>query len=385
MSHPAPAASETLVHMDMEPTAMNQQAFQALSSVTAPNTRCSSPVLRAEDDHMSDGGEYPANKPLFLNFTSDLAPFNSSKRQKTRKNNVYRVSGINILNRNSVDSKTAMERLQKRRENHNFVERRRRDNINQTITELAAAIPNSQRDGNKLHKGNVLRLAVEHIRDLQAENIQLRQQLGLASPHYPLSHAVGGTSTPSSSGQMSPLGGESSGMLSDATHSPSHVATTAEGANSSATAVSSTKLSPATSVTPNPSRRQSINHYHNSTPPYVGSSRPNMTLSGGPLTAPILGGSSASSTPVTPVFRPTQMDTLPHLNRYYAPPPSHGLPHITMPLPMPENLEHRLRENPNVVSTPLPSISNTPIPSVPNSPGISPNRPIEELVPLPQL
>ncbi|KAJ2831017.1 hypothetical protein GGI24_001730 [Coemansia furcata] len=125
--------------------------------------------------------EVQSNKPLFLNFTAELAPFGASnKKQKTKKSNVYKVSGVNILNRNSVDSKTALERLQRRRENHNFVERRRRDNINHTITTLSSLIPYCAEEGVKLNKGSILHMAVEYIRDMQdinsvlsAENIRL--------------------------------------------------------------------------------------------------------------------------------------------------------------------------------------------------------------------
>lgn len=39
------------------------------------------------------------------------------------------VHGVNILNKISIDSDTAMSRIKQRRETHNRVERRRRDNL----------------------------------------------------------------------------------------------------------------------------------------------------------------------------------------------------------------------------------------------------------------
>jgi hypothetical protein len=39
------------------------------------------------------------------------------------------VHGVNILNKISIDSETAMSRIKQRRETHNRVERRRRDNL----------------------------------------------------------------------------------------------------------------------------------------------------------------------------------------------------------------------------------------------------------------
>ncbi|KAJ1831649.1 hypothetical protein LPJ73_008083, partial [Coemansia sp. RSA 2703] len=117
-----------------------------------------------------------SNKPLFLNFTAELAPFNGSSRKQKKKSNVYKVSGVNILNRNSVDSKTALERLQRRRENHNFVERRRRDNINHTIMSLSTIIPYCAEEGVKLNKGSILHMAVDYIHDLQDINQALAEE-----------------------------------------------------------------------------------------------------------------------------------------------------------------------------------------------------------------
>jgi hypothetical protein len=45
------------------------------------------------------------------------------------ENNSFIVNGINILNRNSLDCDTMMNRIIQRRKTHNRVERRRRDKI----------------------------------------------------------------------------------------------------------------------------------------------------------------------------------------------------------------------------------------------------------------
>lgn len=45
------------------------------------------------------------------------------------KNQSFVVNGINILNKNSVDSDTAMHRIMQRRKTHNRVERRRRNRM----------------------------------------------------------------------------------------------------------------------------------------------------------------------------------------------------------------------------------------------------------------
>jgi hypothetical protein len=68
-----------------------------------------------------------------------------------------------------LDSKTVVERIQKRRENHNHVERRRRDCINDTIYKLSQVIPyanattSSTVGQQKLNKHNVLKSALDHI------------------------------------------------------------------------------------------------------------------------------------------------------------------------------------------------------------------------------
>ncbi|KAI7870937.1 hypothetical protein BDF14DRAFT_1314999 [Spinellus fusiger] len=147
------------------------------------------------------GDEYPkprSNQALFLNFTSDLCPQKTNKKKmKPKKQTAYKVNGVNILNRNNLDSKTAIERIQRRRENHNHVERRRRDNINSTILELSRVVPNALQPGQKPNKGNILRLALDYIKDLQMDNQRLKSQMNssiasgyhsqkVSSPtHYP--------------------------------------------------------------------------------------------------------------------------------------------------------------------------------------------------------
>ncbi|GAA5796348.1 hypothetical protein HPULCUR_001718 [Helicostylum pulchrum] len=131
----------------------------------------------------------PITQALFLNFTSDLSPQKMNKKKsKPKKQTAYRVNGVNILNRNNLDSKTAIERIQRRRENHNHVERRRRDNINNTIFELSSVVPNAIQPGQKPNKGNILKLSLDYIRDLQAENKALKERLNHHSP--PLSDAA---------------------------------------------------------------------------------------------------------------------------------------------------------------------------------------------------
>ncbi|CAO3697380.1 unnamed protein product [Rhizopus microsporus] len=96
--------------------------------------------------------------------------------------------GVNILNKVSVDSDTAMSRIRQRRETHNRVERRRRDNLNTLVNELSTLVPRSAENGGpKCHRAKVLRYAIDYIRAMQEENNQLRQQLGqsVSPPNSP--------------------------------------------------------------------------------------------------------------------------------------------------------------------------------------------------------
>ncbi|KAF9951499.1 hypothetical protein BGZ72_007011 [Mortierella alpina] len=90
----------------------------------------------------------------------------------------YDVGGVNILNKKPVDSKTALDKIKRRREVHNRVERRRRDCINQLIDELTSLLPKEDADSmSKCHRVNVLRAAVAHIQNLTHQNENLNQQL----------------------------------------------------------------------------------------------------------------------------------------------------------------------------------------------------------------
>jgi len=79
------------------------------------------------------------------------------------------------LNDNSKQLEILNEKRRRRRESHNAVERRRRDNINEKIHELSTLIPehilnpnNGEGPVGKPNKGIILRKSVEYIKHLQA-------------------------------------------------------------------------------------------------------------------------------------------------------------------------------------------------------------------------
>ncbi|KAI9596608.1 helix-loop-helix DNA-binding domain-containing protein [Syncephalis fuscata] len=69
------------------------------------------------------------------------------------------------------------EKRRRRRESHNAVERRRRDNINEKIQELAILLPDCNADpNNKPNKGAILRKSVDYIRRVQQVMHQQNQR-----------------------------------------------------------------------------------------------------------------------------------------------------------------------------------------------------------------
>ncbi|KAJ2715836.1 hypothetical protein H4R23_005542 [Coemansia sp. Cherry 401B] len=273
-----------------------------------------------------------SNQPLFLTFSPGLTSLNEPKKHK-KKSNVYKVSGINILNRNSVDSKTALERLQRRRENHNYVERRRRDNINHTITTLSTLIPRCTEEGAKLNKGSILHMAVDYIRDLRDMNAALvaeNQRLG-GSGHVTLPERPPRSALPSctSTAQHSEYedDDDDTPLSSTATSSPSASALPTAAGRKRSSSNSSSRASPdaaaekrqmlmspppalprASTLMPPPSARSTP---HSPQPPLFHSAMSTGTHTPlppiGAIAAPPINGARrppAQSMPSSPSFRP---------------------------------------------------------------------------------
>ncbi|KAF9537009.1 hypothetical protein EC957_009048 [Mortierella hygrophila] len=104
----------------------------------------------------------------------------SSETFKTTKS--FDLAGVNILNRKPMDARTALDKLQRRRETHNRVERKRRDCINQLIDDLTKLLPpkHLEEASSKCHRVNVLRGAVAHIKFLSESNSGLVMTLDAA-------------------------------------------------------------------------------------------------------------------------------------------------------------------------------------------------------------
>ncbi|KAF8755643.1 helix loop helix domain [Rhizoctonia solani] len=100
------------------------------------------------------------------------------------------------------------EKRRRRRESHNAVERRRRDNINEKISELSTLIPSAcyeegTREGPKANKGMILRKSVDYIKYLQQlVRAQANRNRELESQ---LSHYRGTTADGAPASDESPL------------------------------------------------------------------------------------------------------------------------------------------------------------------------------------
>ncbi|KAI8883296.1 hypothetical protein K501DRAFT_333433 [Backusella circina FSU 941] len=118
---------------------------------------------------------YPLQEKIKIHSPDSMARKLSQSKLPTK----LVVHGINILNKTSVDSDTAITRIKRRRETHNRVERRRRDHLNRLMMELSELIPQSSESEKKCHRAKLLALTIDHIRNIQNENNQLRSQLGI--------------------------------------------------------------------------------------------------------------------------------------------------------------------------------------------------------------
>ncbi|KAF9956862.1 hypothetical protein BGZ70_009742 [Mortierella alpina] len=159
----AHAAAETLsVATPAKPSAKAQKAK------AAPKAK----ATKGSTSSASEAAKSPATSstapktPKVFRFEGSI----SSESFKTTKS--FDLAGVNILNRKPLDTKTALDKLQRRRETHNRVERKRRDCINQLIDDLTKLLPpkHLEEATSKCHRVNVLRGAVSHIKFLNESN-----------------------------------------------------------------------------------------------------------------------------------------------------------------------------------------------------------------------
>ncbi|KAF9960430.1 hypothetical protein BGZ72_006966 [Mortierella alpina] len=142
----------------------------------APATKIGKTGAETSGKSTSKAGSSSSSAPKTFRFEGSI----SSETYKTTKS--FDLAGVNILNRKPLDTRTALDKLQRRRETHNRVERKRRDCINQLVDDLTKLLPPKRLEeaSSKCHRVNVLRGAVAHIKFLTETNTVLTKSLDTA-------------------------------------------------------------------------------------------------------------------------------------------------------------------------------------------------------------
>ncbi|KAG0328288.1 hypothetical protein BG004_002571 [Podila humilis] len=185
-THPSTPASTTSSSYSTEnstnsskPTATSKKSAKSgqseVSEIENANAR------KSGNDVGEPGAPATANGPKTFRFEGSI----SSETYKTTKS--FDLAGVNILNRKPLDTRTALDKLQRRRETHNRVERKRRDCINQLVDDLTKLLPpkHLEEATSKCHRVNVLRGAVAHIKFLTESNDSLAKSLDIIKQGHP--------------------------------------------------------------------------------------------------------------------------------------------------------------------------------------------------------
>ncbi|KAG0252140.1 hypothetical protein BG011_007181 [Mortierella polycephala] len=101
----------------------------------------------------------------------------NSSSPTSHSKNVFRLHGVNVLNRKNVDSIARLTALERRRTTHILDERQRRDTMNQLLTELASLVRESAVEGGTIQQ--------------QQQQQQLQQQVKTQTPSTPTLNADG--------------------------------------------------------------------------------------------------------------------------------------------------------------------------------------------------
>ncbi|KAF9345049.1 hypothetical protein BGX26_003606 [Mortierella sp. AD094] len=170
--HPAQPALDKAIDSrnKAEPSSKTAPAASSKpnTSKSTETTKTTAKKPKTTKDSASTEATKPStgSKPKTFRFEGSI----SSESFKSTKS--FDLAGVNILNRKPLDTKAALDKLQRRRETHNRVERKRRDCINQLIDDLTKLLPpeHLEEATSKCHRVNVLRGAVSHIKFLNESN-----------------------------------------------------------------------------------------------------------------------------------------------------------------------------------------------------------------------
>ncbi|KAI9480403.1 MAG: helix-loop-helix DNA-binding domain-containing protein [Benjaminiella poitrasii] len=174
-------------HTSFGPMAINpSNTFGTTTTTTAAGTDVTNWFSTSIESTTSSFGQ----SPIFNNSTNRdliITPSNSTGHLMEggySNNNTNEGEDIN----NQKTHQEIFEKRRRRRESHNAVERRRRDNINERIYELSTLLPDhlidsvpassnvmsiapgqSGTNAKPINKGTILKLSVDHIKELRDE------------------------------------------------------------------------------------------------------------------------------------------------------------------------------------------------------------------------
>lgn len=129
-------------------------------------------------DSNSSSSASPTNQVLVLDFEHDRT-LKSEIAIEPKGKTEYKIHGVNVLNRQSINGFKAIEKIRRRRQSHALSERKRTTTMNGLITELIEVIPDISELDQRPAKSEILRMAVEYVKKLQVENKSLKSVLAL--------------------------------------------------------------------------------------------------------------------------------------------------------------------------------------------------------------
>ncbi|KAG0036418.1 hypothetical protein BGZ82_004221 [Podila clonocystis] len=169
-----------------DPTSKQIKAKASTSTAKVKAKAKTEKTVESTPDPKAKASTKPA--PKTFRFEGSI----SSESFKTTKS--FDLAGVNILNRKPLDTRTALDKLQRRRETHNRL-----------IDDLTKLLPpkHLEETSSKCHRVNVLRGAVSHIKFLNESNQALTKSIQAIQGDAPL--IMPKTEPPSSSnlGDMS--------------------------------------------------------------------------------------------------------------------------------------------------------------------------------------
>lgn len=176
----------------------NQSVYFMMQTASAIDLLASQPVSTTIPPHnnVATLNNNSSNGPVKLKSSPTSTPTVAKKLYSPKHLDGSQImanpvnSSVMILNSSSLSSSSSplnvspngankIVRDERRRANHNEVERRRRDNINKWIVELSKVIPDCSNDQSKhgQSKGGILEKTVQYLSDIKKTNQELHEHI----------------------------------------------------------------------------------------------------------------------------------------------------------------------------------------------------------------